>query len=221
MAHGSTKQRGTNKTTDAITNTATLKNVLSWLEGRESRDVATKRIIACYCKLAALTGLRYSDLSTLKFSQCSINGVWRSSLTVVQTKILNLHLSRDVVASKARKKAEVHVHLSSQAHDVLEELSVLQSGDLLFESQARNAKEGQVISDRAIRNVLKDCANDLKLDFKLSVHSFRKTLGTILINEHKHSITSVRDRLGHANASMTSDYIKKYVTPELATEMSI
>ncbi|MGF1805695.1 site-specific integrase [Aliivibrio sifiae] len=205
---------------DAIRNRDELTKILNWLDARNSKSNNT-RIIASYCKFLALTGLRHVDASALTFEELHVNKVLRDSITVVQSKALSHRLTKGQMYQKAKAASEVTIVMTNQLKDVIEELKILQGEQgLLFRSQSRNAK-GDAITDRGIRDVLKACALDLELPYNLTVHSFRKGFGTILINELGHSISSARDRLGHSSVAITDHYLARGIKPQHAQEMHI
>lgn len=187
------REEGVNMANE-IRNSTELKAVLESLEMKSINS----RIISCYVKLQALTGLRYSDLSTLTFEDVKFNGRFKDELIVHQQKSTNMRMARGQTEVQAKANSVVYVSLSKQAHEVLSELEVLQGNGLLFASQARNST-GKAISNAAINNALKVAGEQAGLTYSLSSHSVRKVFATVLMNEFKCSLAEIRDRLGHSN----------------------
>lgn len=216
-------QIGTDKTAEPLRNTAELRQVLDHMAATANTN--NKRLITCYCKLAALTGLRYSDLITLTFADIKINGVYKTKLSVAQVKSQNIYLKRGLSNAEAKRKASVLIRLNEQTHDIFDELDLLQAPEnkdvLLFRSLSRNAKNNNPIRPNALNLWLKQIATELRLTVKLSVHSFRKTLATLLLTEHGHTLASVSGRLGHRNIATTDAYVSKHIAPVGSTEMCL
>ena len=190
---------------NAIRTTEELRAVLNALHTTSTNT----RIIACYVRLQALTGLRYSDLSALTFDSVKHNGKYKDELKLAQIKSTNIRISRGLNEAQAKAKSLVYVSLSTQAHEVLEELESLQGGDgLLFASQARNAT-GKAISNAAINTALNKAGERAGLTYSISSHSVRKAFATVLMYEHNVSLAECRDRLGHSNIAVTDRYLAR------------
>jgi integrase len=176
-------------------------------------------VIALMLEMMALTGLRYSDVSRLRFSDVMINGVFRDSIVVIQTKPFNKRIASGMKATLAKDRSKVIVYINEQAKELLEDaLRLSGAKGLLFPSQA---KPDSAYTAQYINRMLKAVAAKLKLNFALSTHSFRKSFALMLINNNA-KIHQVRDSLGQSSLASTDAYLKTFMSEsqELSNKIS-
>ncbi|QUM78771.1 tyrosine-type recombinase/integrase (plasmid) [Moritella sp. 24] len=179
-----------------------LRNILQLVD-------SSNPVVALMLEMSALTGLRYSDCSTLTIKEVTINGVLRESISVVQKKGYKKRLSSGMAEPAARRAATVRVSFSDQAKELIEEAVRLNpGGTLLFES---DRKRGFPYSAQYVNRILKSAAVKLKLTYPLSSHSFRKAFALMLIENGAKSHT-VRDLLGHASLASTDHYLSTFMS---------
>jgi integrase len=167
----------------------------------------------------ALTGLRYSDVSRLKFTDVMINGVFRDSLVVIQIKPFNKRIAAGVKASIAKERSKVTLYLNPQCKDLLADALGLSNRNLglIFES---SKKAGSPYTAQYVNRTLKVVAGKLKLTFALSTHSFRKAFALMLINQNA-KIHQVRDALGQSSLASTDAYLKTFISESQALSNKI
>ncbi|GAB1077723.1 tyrosine-type recombinase/integrase [Shewanella algae] len=161
-------------------------------------------VIALQLELEALTGLRYCDSSRLRPSDVLINGVIRSHFDVVQQKVYNHLITKGATPAKAKARATMTVYVGEALRDVIDDVLNLQEGkQYLFES---SDKTGKPYTAQWINKILKTVAMELRLNFQLSSHSFRKTFAMAMVGlDSKLTVTS--KALGHARVSSTEHYL--------------
>lgn len=168
-------------------------------------------VIALMLELMALTGLRYSDCSVLKFDDVMINGVVRDSVTIVQKKSYSKRLSCGVKEETARNASKVEVVLSGeQAEEViLDCLFIATKGEgLLF---ASSKCKGKPYTAQYTNRILKKVAKKMGLKYSLSTHSFRKSFAFMILNNGAR-INQIRDKLGHSSIAVTDHYLRTFMS---------
>jgi integrase len=168
-------------------------------------------VIALMLEFSALTGLRYSDVSRLKFTDLMVNGVIRDSIVVIQVKAFNKRIAAGIKAAVAKDRSKVTIFINEQCKAVIEDALRLANDDakkLAFESSIR---AGMPYSAQYVNRILKVVAVKLKLNFALSTHSFRKAFALFLINNNAR-IHQVRDALGQSSLSSTDAYLQTFMS---------
>lgn len=160
-------------------------------------------VIALQLELEALTGLRYCDSSRLTPADVLINGVIRSNFDVVQQKVYNHLITKGATPAKAKAKAVITVHVGDALREVIEDILNIQEGKrYLFESE----KTGKPYTAQWVNKILKTVAREMKLNFQLSSHSFRKTFAMSLVGLDS-KLTETSKALGHSSVSSTEHYL--------------
>lgn len=175
-----------------------------------SKVDAINPIVALMLEFSALTGLRFSDVTRLKFSNLMINGQWRDELDVIQVKTFNKRITLGQKASDAKSKSRVRVFINDQCKELLDDALRLSGGDtraLAFESSKR---KGMPYSAQYVNRILKAVAFDLKLNYPLSTHSFRKAFALFMITGGA-KIHQLRDALGHSSLMSTDAYLQTFM----------
>lgn len=197
------------------------------------------KLIRMMVEFEARTGLRYVDISRLKFSDVMINGVIKSSFSVVQSKGYNARISKAILTStnrmreitgdntyqltdteiEAAKKAadkyakeasRVTIHVNSGLAELIHKIYVVNGHNrLLFQSNHHQASEGKTISIQYINKVYRRVAAELGLPYQLTTHSMRKTFAMLLLNGGA-SIKVVKDALGHSSIAVTDSYLRTF-----------
>lgn len=194
---------------------------MAGIESDPIRDVKTARkifnrldqinpIVRIMLEFSARTGLRYIDVSTLKFSDVMINGVVRERIEVIQQKIYSGHITKGATPAQARKKAKLNIALSKPTAELIKEVSEIQNSNAvyLFESNYY-ASGNKPYTSQYANKLLKVVAKELKLNFQLSTHSFRKTFVMQMLDSGA-KINQCQAALGHASAASTDNYIKSF-----------
>lgn len=164
-------------------------------------------IIANMLELTSLTGLRYCDCSRLKKSDALINGIVRNHIIVTQSKTYNKRVSLGVSKNAAKKSSEITIPLSEQAKNIIEDCIYLNpKSTLLFESE-RN--KGHPYSAQYVNRLLNKIAIELRLEYPLGTHSFRKAFADML-DKNGASVHQIKDRLGHSSLSSTDHYLSTF-----------
>lgn len=183
-------------------------------DGRQLRKIIqhvdqANPIIALMLEFMALTGLRYSDASQIRFDDVIVNGVIRSTVIIIQQKIYSKSQAAGKSHAAARAVAKLTVHLNEQCRAVIEDAAHINAGKkLVFES---NVRPGQPYTCQMVNLLLKKAACDLRLDYQLSTHSFRKSFALAMVKNGA-AIHQIRDSLGQASLSSTDHYLRTFMS---------
>jgi site-specific recombinase XerD len=166
-------------------------------------------IIALMLEFSCLSGLRFCDVSKLTFKELYINGVIRSSVIIIQSKIYAKSITAGKSEAEAKRVAKLTVYLTDQCKAVIEDAEHLNHGKaLIFESSVR---PGKPYTCQHVNQILKTVAAELRLDYQLSTHSMRKAFAKALVDNGA-SIHQVRDGLGQASLSSTDHYLSTFMS---------
>lgn len=173
-------------------------------------DVArTNTVVALMLELMALTGLRYSDCSELRFSDVMINNGIRDKVTVIQKKAHSKRLSSGASPSVAKAMSQLDVPIGEQAAKVIIEALELSEGSKLLFASHKNPDKPYTC--QYVNRLLKAVASKFGLKYQLSTHSFRKVFALMLL-ENGASIHDVRDKLGHSSIAVTDHYLRTFLS---------
>lgn len=157
------------------------------------------------------TGLRYVDASSVKWSDVKINGVWRKSFTIIQSKPYHKRLTNGMNAANARRESSLTIHINSELVALLEDLeSFTGEYNLLFQSTHHLAKQNRSITIQYVNRLLKKVAVELALPYQLSTHSMRKTFALMLLDKGA-GIHNLRDLLGQSSLTATDHYVGTFL----------
>lgn len=199
---------------------------------------AINPVIALMLEFSALTGLRYCDVSRLRFSDVYINGVIRDSIMVIQVKTSNKRITCGIKAREAREnvsltdkskaaivkdakdKSKVKVYLNDQCKAVIEDALQLakDKNGLMFESDKR---AGKPYTAQWVNQILKRVAKGLKINYALSSHSFRKVFALLLITNGNARIHQLRDALGQSSLASTDKYLSTFMSESEALSQKV
>lgn len=176
------------------------------------------------CQMSALTGLRYSDAAWLKYDDFYDEyGNFRSVVKVCQQKPFNMRMGRrDAKHTKeykrdAKRKSIVSVYTTSEIKALVEETRHFSEGsEFLF----ANGRSRTVVSDgisisRPMHVVSANrhhaaVRDELKLDYMLGTHSWRKFFALQLIRNGT-TIEKIRDLLGQTSLTSTDKYLHSFI----------
>ncbi|CAH0542977.1 tyrosine-type recombinase/integrase [Vibrio marisflavi] len=177
-------------------------------------------LIAMMIEFETRTGLRFVDVSKLKFSDLMINGVVRRSFVVVQSKPYHARL-RHMSEKQAREKSKVTIHVNDQLEELIKRIYVANGKHkLLFQSDHHLAKPDTALSIQYVNRAYKRIARDLQLPYSLSTHSMRKTFAMFLLDQQA-SMKTIMEALGQSSLSATQHYLNTFMdeTKEYTTNI--
>ncbi|HIF9347060.1 TPA: tyrosine-type recombinase/integrase [Photobacterium damselae] len=168
-------------------------------------------IIRLLFEFEVRTGLRYVDASQVKWSDVKINGVWRQSFTIIQSKPFNKRVSCGKNIANARRDSAITIHMNQELIELLTDLeSFTGCYTMLFQSTHHLAKPNKPITIQYVNRVLKQVALELGLPYQLSTHSMRKTFALILLQKGA-GIHNLRDLLGQSSLTATDHYVGTFL----------
>ncbi len=171
--------------------------------------------------MCALTGLRYSDCVVLTLSDfLDESGQPKSKFIVVQQKVYNMIYTRKVnngvdahtAHTDARIKAKVTIYINKAIINLISDIILLNPNigrdDLIFANKHKSSK-GYPLDIRSANKILRRVKAELKLDYPLGTHSFRKYLALNLL-KNKANVAEIRDLLGHNHLNSTNSYLHSF-----------
>lgn len=178
-------------------------------------------ILALTSEMSALTGLRYSDCSWLKYSDFYDEfDNFLPQLQICQQKVFRMRIGRKNPMSEAQafRKSLVQVYTSSEIERIVEETRHYScSSEFLF----ANPKSRKILDDGTVieRPMSVESADwhhakvkqSLQLNFTLGTHSWRKLFASLLIQDGA-TIEKIRDLLGQASLTSTNAYLESFST---------
>ncbi|MCG6387544.1 tyrosine-type recombinase/integrase [Vibrio fluvialis] len=188
-----------------VRNREELREIIDRLDGYNP-------LIAMLIEFETRTGLRYSDIKALTFKDIMINGVPRTSFTVIQSKALHARMSGKAKMDRATaaQKSKITVHVNDQLADLINRIYITNGHNkVVFQSNHHHAKPGSAISIQYINKVLAKIAEEMRLPYQLSTHSLRKSFAKFLL-ESGAGLNVLRDLLGHGDSKTTDNYIKTF-----------
>lgn len=141
----------------------------------KKEDVKRSFLFCCF------TGLRFSDVSLLKWSQISTGNDNTMHINFRQKKT----------------KVENYIPLSENAVYQLPDRSTITNNDPVF----------QMPTETVMRKVLKQWVSDAGIDKHITFHCSRHTCATLLLNSGV-DIYTVKEILGHTDIGTTMQYAK-------------
>ena len=174
--------------------------------------------LALSSQLSSLTGLRYSDCSWLKYSDFYDQyGNFKPSFEVCQQKTFGMRIGRKhkpLDEAEAFRKSLVTIYTNQEIEELVKETRFYSNGSEFLFANPRSKKvleNGDIIerpmsveSASEIHNKVQD---DLKLDFKLGTHSWRKFFALMLIKQGA-TVVEIRDLLGQDSLASTNAYLE-------------
>lgn len=177
-------------------------------------------ILSLTCKMSVLTGLRYSDASWLKYSDFYDEfGNFRPQITVVQQKTYRMRVGRKKKPTnhdEAVRKSSLTVYTNSEIEELVKDTRYFSDGGGFLFSNRRSRKVLQndeiVYRPMSVESADKchvKVKKDLKLNFALGTHSWRKMFAQLLLDNGT-SIEKIRDLLGHSSLVSTNAYLSSF-----------
>lgn len=164
------------------------------------------------------TGLRYSDLVSLRFSDfIDENGYFIEDVKLVEIKTRNTRGKKKGDSTSAPRPVNRHLYLNEAVRRMvclyLERVSASR-GELMFKSQSNNGKnEDRGLSHTAVDNIFKPLTKKLGIDGRYSTHFMRKTFSYHLLMRAKEtsglnqrSVEWLQMTLGHSSQMTTLRY---------------
>ncbi|WP_039970646.1 tyrosine-type recombinase/integrase [Vibrio halioticoli] len=188
-------------------------------------------ILSLCCQMSALTGLRYSDSTWLRYDDFYDSyGNFKDSVAVVQQKPFNMRMGRkdsEFSAEKERnalRKSIVTLYTTNEIKKIVDETRLFSGGsDFLFaNARSKTTDEFGGVITRPMHIVSADrhhsaVQDDLQLKFKLGTHSWRKFFALQLVRSGT-TIEKIRDLLGQTSLVSTDKYLHSF-THELRAEV--
>lgn len=169
-------------------------------------------LVSMMLEFETRTGLRNCDVGALRFSDVMINGVIRSSFTVIQSKGYKMRTNRkNPLSDKAAKEAsKLTIEINEELADLIKQIhDVNGHNKLLFQSNHHSAKPDTPISRQYINRLLKQVAVNLGLEYQLSTHSMRKTFA-LMLRKSGADMKHLKEALGHSSLAVTDHYINTF-----------
>lgn len=172
------------------------------------------------CSMSALTGLRYSDASWLRYDDFYDEyGNFKEQFSVCQQKTFRMRMGRkksDISAQEAFRKSSLNIYTNDEVRKIVEESRYYScSSEFLFANKRSRRKDtdGNII-DRpmSIESASEHHArvkNKLRLKYHLGTHSWRKYFALMLLKQGA-SIEKIRDLLGHSSLVSTNAYLHTF-----------
>lgn len=151
-------------------------------------------------------GLRISDLRKLRFANLiNDNFTFKRTFPVFEQKTRNTRKrkkNRYITVNKAVVEA-VMLYLKNTSNVCL--------SDYMFKGISnRNSDGNSPLTTQSINRILRELKSDLKLNMKLSSHSFRKTFcyhQMLMSHNDPRKLLLLQKMLGHSSPAQTLDYI--------------
>lgn len=175
-------------------------------------------LLALTSSMSALTGLRYSDASWLKFSDFQDEfGNWKDSFDVCQQKTYRMRIARNKDnVSGAYNASLVRIFLNEDIKEIVEECRMLSCSEVFLFANKRSRvvdEEGCTIDrpmDIRSANYHHDkVRKKLELNYSLNTHSWRKYFAKKMIQKGA-TLEKVRDFLGQSTLNSTNHYLSTF-----------
>lgn len=165
------------------------------------------------------TGLRYSDLVSLRFADIiDENGYFIEDVKLIEIKTRNTRgKKRGEEAPSKAHPVNRHLYLNEAVRKMVclyLERTPAARGDLLFKSKSNNGKnDDRGLSHTAVDNIFKPLTKQLGIDGRYSTHFMRKTFSYHLLLKAKNtnglnprSVEWLQMTLGHSSQMTTLRY---------------
>lgn len=174
-------------------------------------------ILSLTCQMAALTGLRYSDASWLKYDDFyNAKGEFLESFEICQQKTFSMRVGRKdqpMSQDEAFRKSLVTVYTNAEIEDIVKETRLFSKGsEFLFANpRSRIVQDDGTVIDRPMSVESADWHHDrvskeLNLDWTLGTHSWRKYFAKRLVKMGA-TVEEIRDLLGQSSLASTNAYL--------------
>ena len=190
-------------------------------------------ILCLTAQISALTGLRYSDASWLKYDDFYDEyGHFKSQFEVCQQKVYRIRESRKSENENAGdifRKSVVTIYTSEAIKEIVEETRHYSSSSVYLFGNKRSqiiTESGEIIErpmsvETASWHHL-EVKKKLKLGYTLGTHSWRKLYVRLLIDSGA-TVEKVRDLLGQSSLQSTNHYLHSMDSDlnELVSKLSL
>lgn len=177
-------------------------------------------ILSLCCQMSGLTGLRYSDASWLMRSDFYDKyGNFKESFEICQQKTYNMRVgakNSTISQSDAYNKSLVTIYTNPEIREIVEDCEVFTGHtDLLFANKKSRTidENGQVLerpmSVYSASHIHTKVQDELKLEFELGTHSWRKFFTLMLVRDLT-SVEKIRDLLGQKDLKSTNEYLHTF-----------
>lgn len=175
-------------------------------------------VLSLCSQIQAVTGLRYSDASWLKFNDfMDNNGDFKDSALVIQQKVFNMIMhSNKMNAQVAAKRSTVKVLIDESVKDIVKKCKEINKGDEYLFANARSSyideegfKQSRPMSVNSAAEHHLKVQKQLNLNFQLGTESWRAFFAANLV-KNKLTIFEVRDLLGHLSVNSTDNYLHSF-----------
>jgi site-specific recombinase XerD len=147
----------------------------------------------CFFVLANRTGLRLSELLSIKIGQVYKFGKVTESLYLPKASVKGKKSSAEIV---------LHLEAKKEIEALLNSFENIDSAAPLFQS-----KKGGTLKRWQAWNILKTIANELELSGKIAGHSTRKTFAWQLYKKSGHDLRTTQKALRHRFITTTVQYL--------------
>ncbi|HXJ89696.1 MAG TPA: site-specific integrase [Candidatus Binatia bacterium] len=156
--------------------------------------------------VAAITGLRVSELLALRWQDCDFNaGEIRLSRGIVRQNI------GEMKTAASRKPVPMEAALADVLTNWRGQCAYNQSEDYIFASMEMDGKQ-PLWPTSAMEKHIRPAALRAKITKRIGWHTLRHTFGTLL-KANGADVATVQALMRHANASVTMDRYVQAVTP--------
>ena len=155
-------------------------------------------ILLAAVKLAAVTGLRRSEIRGLKWSSLDVPNLW---LKVERGIVRSVETKAKTEAS--RKGVPIPLELAEVLLQWREQSLYRADGDWMFASEQTGGKT-PIWLDVALERHIRPAAKDAGIHKCIGWHTFRRSLATIIAAKTK-DLKVAQELLRHANSAITAD----------------
>ncbi|KLV03517.1 hypothetical protein ABT56_18970 [Photobacterium aquae] len=173
-------------------------------------------VLAKLLYMQALTGLRYSDCSWLRYDDFyDEKGKFVAEFDVIQQKVYHKVLTHLIqkkpetplheLEAKAKKKARHTIHVMPAMKEIVQEQHEIYPNDEFLFANRHHKSEGLPMNIRSANKILNAVKQELNINFALGTHSFRKWFATALAETQPWYV--VKDALGQSSINSTIPYV--------------
>lgn len=174
-------------------------------------------LLSLTCSMSALSGLRYSDCSWLRYDDFfTAGGRSKPHFDLIQQKPYRMRIANGVETAEAERKSKVRIYVNQEMLEIVEETRFhSKSEDFLFANgrSALRESDGTIIHrPMAVESAaahLAKVGKELDLSYTLGTHSFRKYFVRLLIQQGA-TIEKIKDLLGQSSLQSTNHYLHTF-----------
>jgi len=175
-------------------------------------------VLSLCSQMQAVTGLRYSDASWLKYSDfINDDGSYKDCVDVIQQKVFNMIMySKKTPVAEAVRKSTVRVFVNDSVKEIVAECQQINANsEYLFANKKSvyldgdNVKQDRPMSVQSASEHHATVQKKLRLNYELGTHSWRAFFAMSLLNKGA-EVLDVRDMLGHLSITSTNSYLHTF-----------